>query len=426
MQKVSHINLSRQQKQQEMKFRILSLILGFSLLTQAQSYQPNPEKIKEDFDYLIQTLSNYYAYKQEKKVTLKCIKERYSPKISQIKTEEESVLFFEYILDEFYDSHLILNTNRSSSYRLFSPVYTQFQNGRFEVTSVWKTQISPINRPIIDAEIISINNQKFTEAIQNFPTQCQDKKDPKVREWIANKILAGRYNLPRKVKLKLKNGQPLIINLDQLKIRRENNLLNSATKKDIGIIRINNSLGKDELVNEFDKALNTLRSTKGLILDLRNTVDGGDSYEARGIMGRFIKTYKPYQRHSKIERSTNNPDIERSWIEYVTPRLQSYDKPLAILVGRWTGSMGEGLAIGLEGMKRGIVIGTEMERLAGEIYYFSFNHRNFGFRIPAVKLFHLNGTPREKYKPTLYVKQTSAQTDEAMQKAMVYLKKQMD
>ncbi len=57
--------------------------------------------------------------------------------------------------------------------------------------------------------------------------------------------------------------------------------------ENIGIITINNSLGKNTLITEFDKALNSLIATEGLIIDLRNTVSGGNSYVARGIMGRI-------------------------------------------------------------------------------------------------------------------------------------------
>lgn len=88
------------------------------------------------------------------------------------------------------------------------------------------------------------------------------------------------------------------------------------------------------------------------------------------------------------------------------------------MVGRWTGSMGEGLAIGFDGMGRADIIGSEMERLAGAINGFSLKNQKFGYRISVEKLYHINGTPRERYVPPYYVKQTTTKKDETLEKGI--------
>ncbi|WP_170062713.1 S41 family peptidase [Polaribacter filamentus] len=221
----------------------------------------------------------------------------------------------------------------------------------------------------------------------------------------------------------MESKETVEFDLDKLKIKQSSELLTLTVENEIGIITINNSLGNNGLINEFDKALDKLMNTKGLIIDLRNTVDGGNSYVARGIMGRFINEPKPYQKHLTIEQYDGNPILERSWIEYVNPRKEQYKKPVVILVGRWTGSMGEGLVIGFEGIERAEIVGSEMERLAGEMNGFSFKNQNFGYRLSTAKLFHVNGTPREKYVPTNYVKQTTIQKDETLEKGIEIINK---
>jgi len=345
------------------------------------------------------------------------------PRIPNIKTEEETVLFFEYLLDEFYDNHLTLRTNKNSSFRLFAPIYSKIENNKPIVVNVWQTQIENLSQNIIGAEIIKFNGIDFEQVIKDFPTHCNDKSFPETKEWIANKILAGRYNEPRILTLKLSDNKEIELDLDNIKLKENDGLLSSKTIDRIGIIRINNSLGNDNLVSEFDKTLKELSSTKGLIIDLRNTIFGGDSYEARGIMSRFINEPKPYQRHSYIAKSENNPDVERSWIEYVSPRLEQYENPVVILVGRWTGSMGEGLAIGFEGMERAEIVGSEMRRLAGEVYDFGFKHQRYGYKLSTAKLFHINGTIREEYIPTNYVRQTTTEKDETLEKGIELINK---
>ncbi len=107
----------------------------------------------------------------------------------------------------------------------------------------------------------------------------------------------------------------------------------------------------------------------------------------------------------------------------MSSRKERYKNPVLILVGRWTGSMGEEFAIGFEGIERGQVVGTEMERLAEEIHGSSFKHQSFGFRLSTAKLFHINGTPRERYVPTNYVKQTTIKKDETLEKGIELINK---
>ena len=401
------------------------LLLNFSCSNSLDN-KINQTKIKEDLNGIINDLSENYVYLQEKNVDLNCIKEYYEKQIPNIKTEEQTVLFFEYLLDEFYDSHLILNTNRNSSFRLYSPIYVSIKNGKPTVSSVWQIQIESLEQNIIGAELLKINGTDFDKAIEQFPTHCNDKKSQNVREWIANKLLAGRYNQPRILTLKLDNKKTVEFDLDKLKIKQPSEFLTSTVKYDIGIITINNSLGNNSLINKFDKALDKLMNTKGLIIDLRNTVDGGNSYVARGIMGRFINEPNPYQKHLTTEQYDGNPIVERSWIEYVNPRKEQYKKTVVILVGRWTGSMGEGLAIGFDGMERAQIVGSEMERLAGEMNGFSFKNQNFGYRLSIAKLFHINRTPREKYLPTNYVKQTTIEKDQTLDKGIELIKKKVE
>ena len=407
-----------------MRNQLLTVLIfvNFSFAN-SQEIKIDQTKIKDDLNKIITEISNNYIYLKEKKVDLNCIQKYYEKQIPNIKTEEETVLFFEYLLDEFYDNHITLKTNRNSSFRLFAPIYTTIEKGKPIITDIWQTQINNLNQNLIGAEILKFNGIEFQQVIKNFPTHCNDKSLIETKEWIANKILAGRYNEPRILSLKLSNNNEVEFDLDSVELINSDSLLASKIFNDIGIIRINNSLGNDNLVNEFDKILDELSNTKGIILDLRNTIFGGDTYEARGIMSRFIKEPKPYQRHSKIVKSKNNPDIERSWIEYVSPRLEQYEKPVVILVGRWTGSMGEGIAIGFEGMERAKIVGSEMRRLAGEVYDFGFNHQRYGYKISTTKLYHLNGTIREKYIPTNYVKQTTTEKDETLEKGIELINK---
>ena len=397
--------------------------LIFTLLVQvstAMSQQNivDKEKVQEDLNEMIANLSNNYVYLADKEISMNCIKQEYSKKITQLETQNDVVLLFEYLLDEFYDNHISLSTNIRESYRLSSPIYVENESNKFIVKNVWNTQIEKLDHNIIGAEILKFNSIDFMQKLSNFPTVCQNKKLTEIINWTANKVISGKYSEPRVLQLKLNSGNIIDFDLDTVEIINDSKLLSSKTINDIGIIRINNSLGNNLLIEEFDQALNELIETKGLIIDLRNTNNGGNSYVAKGIMSRFISKELPYQKHQFIESYDNQPKIIRSWLELVSPRGQQYTKPLIVLVGRWTGSMGEGIAVGFDGMERAEIIGTEMKRLAGSDFDFRFKNQNYGYKVILQKLFHINGTPREKYLPSYYIKQTTNIKDQTLQQAM--------
>jgi hypothetical protein len=406
------------------------LILGITILltfsyANSQETKVDRSKIEEDFEQIMSDIKNNYIYLNDKKVDIDCIYFNYKKKIKLIDSEDQRLLFFEYLLDEFYDSHVILMRSIRKSYRLDSPIFTVTKNGKTKIKNVWQTQIENINLNIIGSEIIKINGIDLITKIDNFPTICNDKNDFETRNWIANKVISGKYNEPRILTLKLTNDKIVDFDLDSIKLKKDNSLLTVSIVNNIGIIRLNNSLGQNALIEKFDTVIDSLQNTKGLIIDLRNTTGGGNSYVARGIMSRFINESMPYQLHQIFDESWDNqPIIKRSWAEYVSPRNKQYKNPVVVLVGKWTGSMGEGLAIGFDGLRRAEIVGTEMKRLAGgSTNDFHLKNENLNYKLMTEKIFHLNGTPREKYIPENYVSQSTTEKDETLEKGIKLINK---
>ena len=381
----------------------------------------NQSEISSGLREVIANISASYVYLDQKEIDTECLISTYEKKIKTLTSQEDVILFYEYLFDELYDSHVSLNTNIKSSYRLYAPIYANFEDNKPIIRQGWISQME--NPPVgfLGAEILKLNGVEVEEVIARFPTECQDKTDPKVKEWLLNKVLAGRYDQPRVLELMTQKGTLLELDLDQIQLKAPNTLVSSERIGETGIIRINNALGNNDLISEFDIALDQLMDTEGIIIDLRNTVSGGNSYVARGIMSRFIEEEKPYQKHLFPAKWDGQTQVNRTWMEYVTPRGIQYQKPVVVLVGRWTGSMGEGLAIGFDGMERATVVGTEMARLAGEVNGFSIKHQSFGFQLPTAKLYHVNGQAREAFSPEAYVRQTTSEIDEIMVYALEIL-----
>jgi len=72
--------------------------------------------------------------------------------------------------------------------------------------------------------------------------------------------------------------------------------------------------------------------------------------------------------------------------------------PVRVEVGRWTGSMGEGLALGFDAIGAELV-GTRMAGLLGAIYDYRLEHSGLVLKLPTERLSHVDGTPREAFVP---------------------------
>lgn len=395
-----------------LKFTItLVVLLGF-ISCNSLKKQPsttNPQLV--EFDQFIMDIANNYAYLDSRTSEFDCIKKTYRDKVQNISNTAEHILFYETILMEFWDRHIQLNTNVKQSYRVNYLVNSEFKNGKTILKDIWQTQLEPLPKEnIIDAEIIRFNDTPFQEQIEAFPTQCCDKQNPATRTWIGNKILAGRYSEPRLLTLKLTNGDTTQLDLDALNVKEETSYLShKLLENNIGYIRINNSLGETGLVNEFNQALDKLFETKALILDLRNTEGGGNTSVAKPIMGRFI---------SKKQTSQLYQNKKKQYSGFIKPNPKTYTQPLYILANCWTGSMGEGVVIALDGMKRATIIGTEMARLRGGMTNFQFKSKDYAYVLSFEKILHIDGTPREDFIPKIYTRHTQLTEDAQLAKAI--------
>jgi carboxyl-terminal processing protease len=309
-----------------------------------------------------------------------------------------------------------LNSSNKFSFRLYSPIFASTIGDKTEILSTWKDQIeSGININITNAEILTFNGINFNELIEKFPTHCHNKNNNEIRTWISNKILSGRYNEPRIITLKTKTGKIETLDIDKIKIRKDTNMLSYKIVDNIGIIRLNNSLGETKTKREFKQALNNLKETNGIILDLRNTVDGGNTGIAYPIAGHFTNKKMVFQKYK---------NTHKEFVDYIKPKNSKYDKPLVVLVGRWTGSVGEGLASGFDGTGIGKIVGTEMEKLAGATKSYSFSNFDFGYQAPYIDVLHISGLPREKFIPKYNVECNDGIEDEFIKEGIRIINQQ--
>lgn len=367
---------------------------------------------QKDFDFYHKTIKDNYAYFDKQKSNWDNAKSIYQPYVDTCSSRNSFIQILEKTLNELYNGHNFLNTNTDQSNRLIptgSDLKIIYKNGDFIIDEVREHFNSDICGLKKGMQIIGFNSLPIKEAIKPLLPKSTSNYDAPIFEYAVNMLLAGTHNTKRKITAQL-NGISKDYYPDNIPNKTESNYKTviewKKLENNIGYIKINNSLGNDELIKLFDSALDSLFNSNGLIVDLRETPSGGTSIIARAMMGRFIDKEMPYQKHLYIaeERETG---IKRTALELVSPRQKIYKKPLVILVGNWTSSMGEGIAIGFDAMQRATIVGTKMAGLLGEIFTFETPELKIPFSFPCVQLQTVKGQPREDYLPTIPVKQQS-------------------
>lgn len=364
----------------------------------------NDSTFIKDYNQYWNTVNDYFAYFDTRKTDWEKVKHIYQPIVDTISNENDFIAILEKSNNELYNGHIGLNRNTLSSSKLIptsTDIWAVYENGKFYIESIRQNSKIDETNLKIGMEIIEYNNVQIDEAITEFLPKSFTDYDSETYEFSVNTLLAGKHNSKRSITV-LNNDDPLKVELPYSKNEDyyvSNELVSSKLlENNIGYLKINNSLGNNDLIKLFDEALDDLMETRGLILDLRETPSGGNNTIAKAIMGRFINTEKSYQRYRYVldEKETG---VKQIWTELVIPRKEIYNKPLVLLVGRWTGSMGEGITIGFDAMKRAEIIGTEMARLLGGIWNYTLDETGIGFQFPGIKIYHVNKIPRENFIP---------------------------
>lgn len=382
--------------------------------TTSQAAPPilTPEQYEQDFDVFWEAIRDNYAYFDQKTTDWIQVRNLYRPQVKNITARAPFVTLLETMLEELYDFHANLNTNLASSPRLVptgADLWAEWRGSKAILTEVRPGSSAEHAGLVTGTEIVAINGVEVAKAVQERLGKSLRKADNAARDWALRVLLAGRHNEERQLQVRIdRAGAVKTVDAGNPETRTNSPSTPVEHRRigpgaAIGYIRFNNSLGSQDTIQAYDAALAELKDTQGLILDLRDTPSGGNTTVARGIMGRLIEHDGFYQKHV-LPAEERESGVRRSWMEIVSPRGPfRYSAPIVVLVDHWTGSMGEGIAIGLDGLKRGKLAGTHMARLLGATSQYELSQTGIRVSFPTEKLYHVNGTPREAIVPAVLV-----------------------
>ncbi len=398
------------------------------------------EQYEEDFDFLWETFRADYAYFDEKQTDWERVRTIYRPQVRSVATMSEFVALMETVLEELYDDHIHLNTHTASSPNIVpsrTDIWAEWKDGKAIITGVRPGFPAQAAGLCPGMEILGFNGLPIEDAVRKRTGGSFAQVDGEINGWTLRKVLAGHRNRTRMIEVRYQGETKRVSILpeafDAAYDSQHRTILEfRIIDPRIGYVIINGDLAGRRLLELFDAALDALRDTGGLILDLRG-VGGGNTGIVEGIIGRLIDRERVYQR--------TVPRRGRPFLSRVEPGgAWQYKGPVVILVNRWTGSAGEGLAISLDALGRAAVVGTRMAGLEGSVYTMRMPHTGIGFQCTKQRVFNgtltgdpasreFAGTSRSAYIPSVLVetltKTLHADEDPILEKGLKVLGKLM-
>ncbi|MBE0367916.1 S41 family peptidase [Pseudoalteromonas aurantia] len=375
-------------------------------------------------------LTDNYAYLHDREQSAVKLFNTHQSRLHDSKTTKEFRDNAQAYLRAFTDPHLNLGPYDRDDFSVYptgSDIFVQFDDRKLVVYDIKAGSDAHIKGLKPGMEISAIDGQSIELAMSQVTGMTLNELTKKQRNYAANIALGGRRHQPRRLLIHSENGDKefnLAASYSNINALKKAEPVTIEVYGQVGYIRFNNALGDTQTSDFFKKGLRKLVNTKGLIIDLRNTPSGGNTGVAEPILGHFtnkVATYQTYKTQSKGQLYSESV----MQFAQVLPENPYIVQPFVVLAGRWTGSMGEGMVIGLDALGAQAVIGAPMADLLGGIKQVKLPYSDSWIEVGFERLYHTNGEYREDFIPQVLLKSAdidASGNDVAMQKAFAFFK----
>jgi len=288
-------------------------------------------------------------------VDWKAVRERYRPMLDSVKTDEEFYELMERMVGELHDSHThVLSPTQAAEFKQhqrmslgFGPEIIDDQLVVARVTAGSQAEQAGLEPGMI---VRAVDGRPLQERVRELRARYPNSSTPRATRLLSYlRVFAGEPETAVKLGLERADGAPLHVTLTREVVPVAPELVAKRLPSGNGYIGFN--IFYAPAARQFKDALDRLRDTPGLIIDLRKN-PGGTTHELIEIASDFY-TARAVFALDKVRTREARP-------VYLLGRgAQAYSGPVVILAGPETGSSSELFAAGMQDTGRAKVVGGQ-------------------------------------------------------------------
>lgn len=384
--------------------KALALLATLLIATAATAEPLTARQRAEDFDTAWRAIDQGYAYFERDRTAWRRARETWRPRALRAKTPEAFVQALEGALEQLRDDHVSLSARSADAPRRVpadSDIWARWRGDEAVVEAVRTFGDADVAGLKPGARITRIGKLPVDRAVRERWGVTRASKDAE-RDWALRHALAGPRNGSLRLELAANgNGNAQAVEIERAPTRPGNGppliARRVGDERDLGYIRIKHGWGGARLAEQLEGALNYLKDTRALILDLRDLPGEGSRDATLGILAQFAATRTPWQ----VRQAPGGARVT----DTVSPSAvgDPYRAPVIVLVDRWTAGEAEALAAGLSAVAKARLVGTQTAGLRGELRKVRLPHTGLVLSYPGERTFHVDGTPREMLRPHVEV-----------------------
>ena len=329
----------------------------------------SPEERQENFDLLWEAIDKTYACFELKSINWPEVRLRYQARLDQAATANAFYLLLFGLVNELKDTHSWFQNYRPPCPTHGPGLSLELFNGRPFVVAVEAGSKAAGKGVKPGAEIVEVDGSAVEEKMERLRPCLPGRSSERAsRREACHYLLAGEKGSAVTVKLRSSDGRTS----ETLALKRSFGLGRRAdlacsfelTRQQfvhfgrhpsgLGYIRIESFNGRGEVADEFDRALEALRTTPGLILDIRDNPGG---FGQPRIVGRLLQQ-RALVAISYCKNGPGHKDLQRVEEHLEPGGPWQYTEPAALLVNDVTGSAADLFACWLRSAGRVVTIGS--------------------------------------------------------------------
>ena len=287
------------------------------------------------------------------------VRNKYLPEVGTTRTDEEFYDVLKRMVSEMKDAHTRFLTPREARERrarvnttlgiLLSRI-----DGKTVVEKVLPDAEGDLARVKPGMIITSIDGVPVEERFEKVKNEVGGSSSDRALEiFVYRRMLRGEPGTTAKIGLIGFDGKEFEVTLTRTVVSETSEASAKTLPSGLGYIAVTSF--KSPISDKFKKALNAVKDTPALIIDLRYN-GGGSINEVLRVAGVFLDRKRSFGSFSK--RSADSKKTLRKFFAGEEGK-QLYSKPLIILTSKFSASGSELFASGLQELGRAKVIGTQ-------------------------------------------------------------------